>query len=266
MEEEIVSSNKPGRFSRARYVLLALCIAVAVAAAWPGFGRGSRMPLIFLIPSDYVGPVVALFDQKDGIDLVHASDGYEVSVPANGIVKVKGHPTFERGGGYPYSSIVFLLVDRDGRRHPLREAINPWQEYDKDDNAHWLVGIRDAQGNLRKIPLSNAGGFVFDDFSEAEKSEKMVLWHDTCQDRVFSPDYPAYQAGEKTARELNIPPCGEFVVGSVNHVRAWPEWMFLRGKGKQEKLGIRNPAYRSVQQLVDEANERNAKKKALGIE
>ncbi|WP_260464098.1 hypothetical protein [Burkholderia sp. Bp8963] len=264
MEEKIVSSSKPGRFLRKRHVLLALCVVVAVVAAWSGYGRGSRMPLIFLIPSDYFGPVVALFDQKDGVDLVSAKDGFEVSVPENGVIRIKGHRTFDRGGSYPGSSIVFMLVDKDGRRRPMKEAINPWQEYDKDDNAHWVVGIRDVQGNLRKFPLSPADGFIFDDFPEAEKHEKMIMWHDSCRDRVFNPDFVAYQSGEKTAKELNIPPCAEFVVGSVDHVRTWPEWMFLRGKGKQEKLKIRNPAYESIQELVDEANARVARKKTLG--
>jgi hypothetical protein len=39
--------------------------------------------------------------------------------------------------------------------------------------------------------------------------------------------------------------------------------MFLRGKGKTEKIGIRNPAYSSIQELIDEANARAVKKKSL---
>ncbi|PCE26121.1 hypothetical protein BWP39_16480 [Paraburkholderia acidicola] len=223
------------------------------------------MPLIFLIPQEYSGPVVILFDQPGGIDLTPGKDGYEVKVPANGIIRVKGTYTFDNGGGYPGSSIVFLMIGKNEERTPLLEAINPWQEWDKDDRMSWLVGIRDVRGNLQKIPQSYAEGFVFDDFPESVKDKPMILWHDSCQDRVFGPDWEAYGAGEKTAEDLHIPPCGEFVVGSIERIRTWPEWMFLRGKGKTEKLRINNPAYTSIQELIDEANARVARKKAEGI-
>lgn len=223
------------------------------------------MPLIFLIPEGYSGPVVILFDQPNGVDLARTKDGYEVKVPENGIILAKGKYTFDKGGGYPGSSIVFLMIGKNGERTPLLEAINPWQDYDKDDRMSWMVGIRDVRGNLQKIHQSDADGFVFDDFPESVKDKPMILWHEPCQDRVFGPDGDAYNAGEKTAEELHIPPCGEFVVGSVDHVRKWPEWMFLRGKGKQEKLKIRNPVYSSIQELIDDANARVARQKVEGI-
>ena len=247
-----------------RYILL---LALAVLAAI-GFGvdRSRRIPLIYVIPESYTGPVVVLFDQPDGIEPVRAEDGLELRVPENGIIKVNGNPVLGHSKAFPKSTVVFELDKHDGSREILSEAINPWQDYDKGDNAHWNVGIRDAQGNLRVIQVSDKkDGFVFDDFPETDKSRRMIFWHESCQDRVFSPDWKAYTSGEKTAEELHVPPCGEFVVGTVNHIRQWPEWMFLRGRGKQEKLGISNPVYTSIQQLVDEANVRAARKKHADI-
>lgn len=224
------------------------------------------MPMIYVIPESYVGPVVALFDQPDGIEPAHTKDGLEVRVPENGMAKIRSNPTLGYSSAFPRSTVVFELEKRDGSREILSEAINPWQDYDQNDNPHWKVGIRDVQGNLRVIPVADKEeAFVFDDFPEADKKRPMIFWHESCQDRVFRPDWKAVTSGQKTAEELHVPPCGEFVVGTVDHVRQWPEWMFLRGKGKQEKLGVSNPVYSSIQQLVDEANARVVRKKAESI-
>ncbi|MGA9919317.1 MAG: hypothetical protein WBR17_43000, partial [Paraburkholderia sp.] len=252
-----------GRIKRRYFILLALMVLAAI-----GFGldRSRRMPLIYVIPDSYVGPAVALFNQPDGIEPVQTKDGLEVRVPENGIVKIRGNPKLGHSQAFPKSTVVFELEKRDGSREVLSEAINPWQDYDENDNPHWKVGIRDVRGNLRVIPFSdNKAGFVFDDFSEVDRNRPMIFWHESCEDRVFGPESEAYLAGEKTAEELHVPPCGEFVVGTFNHIRQWPEWMFLRGKGKQEKMDVRNPTYDSIQELVDEANARVVRKKAENI-
>ncbi len=224
------------------------------------------MPMIYVIPESYVGPVVALFDQPDGIEPAHTKDGLEVRVPENGIVKIRSNPTLGYSSTFPKSTVVFELEKRHGSREILSKAINPWQDYDQNDNPHWKVGIRDVHGNLRVIPVADKEeAFVFDDFPEADKKRPMIFWHESCQDRVFRPDWKAFTSGQKTAEELHVPPCGEFVVGTVDQVRQWPEWMFLRGKGKQEKLGVSNPVYTSIQQLVDEANARVVRKKTENI-
>lgn len=262
--EEVVPHDVPKRRLRRRY--LALLALVVLAAIGFGVDRSRRMPLIYVIPENYAGPVVALFDQPDGVEPARTKDGLEVRVPENGILKIKGNPDLGHSEAFPKSTVVFELEKRDGSREILSEAIDPWQDYDKDDNAHWKVGIRDAQGNLRTIPVSDKeDGFVFDDFPESDRNRPMIFWHEPCQDRVFSPDWKAYTSGEKTAEELHVPPCGEFVVGTVSHIRQWPEWMFLRGKGKQEKLGVSNPVYTSIQQLIEEANIRAARKKDTDI-
>ncbi len=245
-------------------ILLAIVLAIAI-----GFGvdRIRRMPLIYVIPEDYAGPVVALFDQPDGVAPLRTKDGLEVRVPENGILRIKGNPALGHSAAFPNSTVVFELARRDGRREVLSEAINPWQDYDEHDNPHWKIAIRSAQGGLRVFALSDRkDGFSFDDLPAADTNRPMVFWHESCEDRVFGPDSNAYFAGEKTAEELHVPPCGEFVVGIFSQMRRWPEWMYLRGKGKQTKLGINNPSYDSIRELIDEANARVARKHAERID
>ncbi|MFM0645434.1 hypothetical protein PQR14_13990 [Paraburkholderia bryophila] len=262
--EEVAPLNAANRRVNKHY--LALLVVVLLVAIGFGLERSRRMPMIYVIPESYVGPVVALFDQPDGIEPVRTKDGLEVRVPENGIVKIRGTAKLGHSQAFPKSTVVFELEKQDGRREVLSEAIDPWQDYDEKDNAHWKVGIRDVQGNLRVIPVSDRrDGFVFDDFPDVDRSRPLIFWHESCEDRVFGPESEAYLAGEKTAEDLHVPPCGEFVVGTFNHIRQWPEWMFLRGKGKQEKMGIRNPTYSSIQQLVDEANARVVRKKTENI-
>ncbi|WP_321889056.1 hypothetical protein [Paraburkholderia bannensis] len=263
MEKVVAQQNRRRRVTWRYAVLLTLALLVAL-----GFGleRSRRMPLIYVIPQGYVGPVVALFDQPDGVEPVRTLDGLEVRVPENGVVKIRGNPRLGHSQAFPKSTVVFQLEKHDGSRTVLAEAIAPWQDYDKDDKPHWKVGIRDAQGSLRTIAVSGQkGGFVFDDFPAADRSTEMIFWHESCQDRVFGPQSEAWLSGQKTLEELHVPPCGEFVVGTFDHIRQWPEWMYLRGKGKQEKMGVRNPTYDSVDELVDEANARVNRKKAEGI-
>lgn len=222
------------------------------------------MPLIYLIPEDYFGPVVGLFEQPDGVEPVRTPEGLVVRVPDNGIIKIKGKYKLGHSEAFPKSTVVFMLEKKDGTHQPLLEAINPWQDFDKE-NRPWMVGIRNVQGELQVFPtLDNA--WVYDLFPQSDQNKPMVFWHDSCVDRVFGPEWQAYEAGRKDADDLNIPQCGEFVVGKYNEIKSWPEWMFLRGKGRHEKSGKRSAIYESVQELIDEANVRLSRKRQFVID
>ncbi|USX08899.1 hypothetical protein [Paraburkholderia fungorum] len=116
------------------------------------------MPLIYVVPESYVGPVVSLFDQPDGVEPVPTKDGLEVLVPENGIAKIRSNATLGYSSAFPKSTVVFELAKQDGSRQILSEAVNPWQDYDQNDYPHWKVGIRDVQGNLRVIPVADQKG------------------------------------------------------------------------------------------------------------
>ncbi|ASL43963.1 hypothetical protein bAD24_I10755 [Burkholderia sp. AD24] len=64
--EEVAPLNASKRRFNKRY--LALLAVVALVAIGFELERSRRMPMIYVIPESYVGPVVALFDQPYALD------------------------------------------------------------------------------------------------------------------------------------------------------------------------------------------------------
>jgi len=214
------------------------------------------MPFVYIIPEDYFGPVVTLFDQPDGITPKLGPEGNEVRVPHNGIIKIKTAGRFDQSEKYPGRSVLFFVEKKDGSKQLLPETLSPWQDFDAP-NRPWLVGLRGTDGKIHSFPIRE--GFTFDPLPKEYHDKTIILWHEPCQDRVFSLQWPAYYAGEKTAEELDIPQCGEFAVGTITQVKNWPDWMHLRGRARSEE----NRAYVSIDELVKEADDRAIKKKQL---
>ena len=116
---------------RHRMLLLVLgtLITVGLLAYWTVYqfkklreiANMDNMPLVYLIPEDYFGPVVVLFNQPDGQVPKVEPIGRVLIVPDNGLLKVQGElqlkPSPEYGGRQSFS----LSVNPKGERTLLSE-------------------------------------------------------------------------------------------------------------------------------------------------
>lgn len=248
--------------------LLAFAVAVVFAAKTllTRYSERNMKTLMYLIPDEYFGPVVMVFDQADGIvfepDPLHPDDAVIVRVPENGIIKIKDK---EPPGGafknnklkqYGHASTLMFSVDREGRRKLLPRVWGSYFENDvKDRKKYDVLVYTDSKGeeHHRRVGEFPAGTL-------AEKMEKAIgdqigiLEHSSCQFRGFYP-------GEQRPEGMVTPRCGEFFVGRLSLYEKYPKWMFL---DFSEESSYKNPGktlnenghYESVNELVEIANKR----------
>jgi hypothetical protein len=254
-------------------------------------GLPMKKPLFVLVPHDYFGPVVILFDQKDGIEPADENTNYAITIPENGILKMKDeiytfvpHPQFLYGKSY----ITIFLLDQQGKRTPAVMTSYSFPERNDLPNGDsvkvWFTGYRDENYVLHKIKLEEEGNKQFIPINERDAlheilGDKVIVRHQgPNRDYVFNPKWEEYRSGELSAEALNVPRTYQFMVGPINQIDKWPRWMYLMRKypqystyppppGAEDKIifpereGFSDGDYASVEQLEWEADERLRRKK-----
>lgn len=199
--------------------------------------KGSEMlPLVYLIPEDYFGPVFVLFGQKDGVEMMPDPLGQAVLVPENGIIKIKKHVDSILEEKKPkYQNMYWISVSKDGIRKNM--IINENTMKDADWKSYEVY--YDENGIAHK---NFTGNKKFHYFSEKQKTQNMIFGHGGCGQNNFMSENDS--TGEP-------PACGMFLVISPNAYMNLPKWMW----------GGAHHHYPSVQKLVEESDERLKKKK-----
>ena len=188
-------------------------------------------PLVYLVPDTYVGPVFVFFGQKDGIELQTDPLGKSVTVPDNGIIKIKqpmASAVGESNSGR--QNIYFIRVSKNGDRKVIKIVSNT----QRDNDGELFEVYYDEQGKGHKF-LIDKSSKPFYYFSEHEKNEKMIFAHEGCQNQLFIPD---------NSPNMEPPDCGKFLVMSPNQFLSKPDWVWE---------DLQHP-YSSIDQLIQEAN------------
>lgn len=189
-------------------------------------------PLVYLVPDTYVGPVFVFFGQKDGIELTTDPLGKSVTVPDNGIIKIKepiGRVVGERENGP--QNIYFVRISKNGDRKIIKIVGNT----ERDNDGELFDVYYDEQGKGHKFLIGkNPKPFYY--FSEHDKNEKMIFSHEGCQNQLFIPD---------NSPNMEPPDCGKFLVMSPNEFLIKPDWMWEN---------LQHP-YSSIDQLIQQADE-----------
>lgn len=196
-------------------------------------------PLVYLIPEDYFGPVFVFFGQEDGVDVQPDPLGNSVWVPENGVVKVKQKTSEVLGNSREgYRATYTISISKHGERKVMKVHGSA----ERDENGIWKTYYFDENTRLHEFPAgSEIGKPRFYYFTEAEKNERMVFNHDGC----------AHQFSSDNESNGKSPACGKFLVVSPNEYLNLPIFMWRE---------LQHP-YSSIQQFVNEANERIKKKK-----
>jgi hypothetical protein len=206
-------------------------------------------PLVFLLPPNYIGPVFFFFDQPDGVDVRTDPLGQAVSVPPNGVVKIKAPVDDVMGSSSEKHRATYMVsVGQDGRRNILKMFVSA---HKKEDDVWWW-GYFDEKTELHEFKA--AGDWTGLSFVPANlQQERMVFGNEGCRNQGFSPHLAEFAAGAMTAEQAGVPVCGKFLVASPEEYSKLPDWMWK---------DLQHP-YPSIQAFVDEANERLKRKKEL---
>lgn len=197
-----------------------------------------RPPLVYLVPADYFGPVFVFFGQKDGVDLLPDPLGLAVLIPENGVVKIKNEIGLILDKKRPdYQNMYWISLSENGTRKKM--IINENTMQDSDGSTYEVY--YDEDGKPHKHP-SGSGKFEY--FSEKQKSETMIFGNGGCGRDNFIPE------NDSTSKS---PVCGRFLVISPNAYLGLPKWMWEDA----------HHSYASIQQLVEEFNDRLKEKKSF---
>lgn len=229
--EKIIKNSKKIKY------LFALTLAIIFMIFLSIRNKGNEMPpLVYLIPEDYFGPVFVFFGQKDGVEMLPDPLGQAVLIPENGVVKIKKSMDLILPRKKPdYQNIYWISISKDGTRKKM--VINENSKQDNEGNYYEVY--YDENGVPHKHPSGNG---KFDYFSEKQKKENMIFGHGGCGPNNFVPD------NDSNAKS---PECGRFLVISPNAYLDLPKWMWEDA----------HHPYASIQQLVEEFDERLQQKK-----
>ena len=211
--------------------------------------------LVYLIPEDYFGPIFIFFNQPDGVDLQSDPLGRAVWVPENGVIKARfSTKDIPFGTASPtYRPEYFVSVSKTGQRRILTVNSGDFRDEDGSLTTAYLNGQNQIHQYKYSDDLKSNQSEPFYYFSEAQRNERMIFNRDGCSHQGFSPNASKAlgRTKEMSNEEAGIPACNKFLIASPNEFLNLPSWMW-------ENVGRR---YRSIQEFVDEANERVKKKK-----
>lgn len=169
-------------------IILILCLLIGVIAITKliTFGKDDmKPPVVFLIPENFIGPVFVVFDQEDGQDLKTDPLGLSLTVPENGLIKVKAskNEVLTRGMNYDKRNVYWITLNKDGQRTNMPYHSNFRTDYEKRLNWFWYI---DTNNKAKQIVLDeniyskkNDKDFYY--FDQEQLSLKTVYSWDTCR-------------------------------------------------------------------------------------
>ncbi|OTG87949.1 hypothetical protein [Acinetobacter sp. ANC 3832] len=100
-----------------------------------------KPPVVFLVPENFIGPVFVIFDQEDGQELRSDPLGVSLTVPENGLIKVKAskNEVLTRGMNYDKRNVYWISLNKDGQRMNMPYQGGGARDYDKEVFWTWYI-------------------------------------------------------------------------------------------------------------------------------
>ena len=242
--KKVSTSAFLGALIKRRWILGAVGI-LFFAVLWGGYHSLKKdevmpPPLVFLIPADYFGPVFFFFGQPDGLDVQPDPLGQAITVPNNGVLKIKAPVEDVMGKSREgYRATWMVSVARNG----ARKVINVYAGGGQNAEGVFFESYFDEKTQIHKFPAAiPAGKPPFYYLNEKEKDEPMIFAHGGCAHQEF------YPAGDTKAK---APACGKFLILSPNQYVKKPDFLW-------EEFAHR---FSSIGALIKQANEALIEKK-----
>ena len=232
--------NKAWLFKYAPWIILFFIVGSFLAYKNLEKEHNMPPPFVYLIPENFFGPVFVLFDQPDGVDLTQDPLGMAVTVPENGLIKLKAKTQASVPSNNNKQNIYWIKINSSGQRETFivagptyRNEQGVLTEYYADKNSKTLA-----------FPVVD-GKPAFHYFTESQKNERMIFANGGCKQQRFKPEAEGLK---------NSPACGKFLVLSPNELLKEPYWIW-------HDLDIE---YDSIADLENDLNE-VLKKKKMGM-
>ena len=179
-------------------LLICLLIGLIIVNELIEYGKDAmKSPVVFLIPENFIGPVFVVFDQEDGQDLKTDPLGLSLTVPENGLIKVKAskNEVLTRGMNYDKRNVYWITLTKDGQRINMPYQGGGARDYDKEVFWTWYID-KDNQAkqmafNPKLYPKTNDSNSYF--LTKEQAKLKTVYYWDTSRADIW-----------KNTKELNM--------------------------------------------------------------
>ena len=246
MEVNTAPATQPDAWFKRLWIWV-LLVLVGIAAAWGGYQilkkeKTMPPPLVFLIPAEYFGPVFFFFGQPDGVDVRPDPLGQAVTVPSNGVLKIKAQVDDVMGQSREgYRATWMISVASDGQRKVINMFTGGTQNFDGTFSESYF----NEKTELLTFPSSRSANkprFYY--LTERQKTAPMIFSHGGCAHQEF------YPSGDTKAK---APACGKFLVMSPNQYINKPDFLWEEFQH----------SFSSIEALIKQADEAVAEKKVF---
>lgn len=143
MERRVI---KKINLSKKKLIILIVCFLVSLIIITKLIDCGRnimKQPVVFLIPENFIGPVFVVFDQVDGQDLKTDPLGLSLTVPENGLIKVKAsqNEILTKGMNYDKRNVYWIMLTKNGQRINMSYQGGGGYDYDKEVFWTWYIDI-----------------------------------------------------------------------------------------------------------------------------
>lgn len=179
-------------FNKKKLATLVICLLVGliIVIKLIHYGKDAmKPPVVFLIPENFIGPVFVVFDQEDGQNLKNDPLGMSLTVPENGLIKVKAskNEVLTRGMNYDKRNVYWIIVTKDGQRINMPYHSNVRTDYEKGLNWFWYIDQNNQAKQIvldeKLYPKTNDKDFYY--FNQEQLKLKTAFSWDSCDAYIW---------------------------------------------------------------------------------
>ena len=171
-------------------LLICLLVGLIITTKLIYYWKDAMKPaVVFLVPEAFIGPVFVVFSQADGQDLKPDPLGVSLTVPENGLIKVKAsrNEVLTKSMNFTKRNVYWISLNKAGQRSNMPYHSSYRTDYEKRLNWFWYI---DANNQAKQIildeklyPKTNDTDFYY--FDKAQVKLKTVYSWDTCNADIW---------------------------------------------------------------------------------
>ena len=182
-------------------LLICLLVGLIITTKLIYYWKDAMKPaVVFLVPEAFIGPVFVVFSQADGQDLKPDPLGVSLTVPENGLIKVKAsrNEVLTKSMNFTKRNVYWITLNKAGQRSNMPYQGGGGRDYDKEVDWTWYIDTQNQAKQMifdeKLYPKTNDAEFYF--LTKAQAKLKTVYYWDTCRADIWrnTEDLQAFMA------------------------------------------------------------------------
>ena len=184
-------------------LLICLLVGLIITTKLIYYWKDAMKPaVVFLVPEAFIGPVFVVFSQANGQDLKLDPLGVSLTVPENGLIKVKAsrNEVLTKSMNFTKRNVYWITVNNAGQRSNMPYQGGGGRDYDKEVDWTWYIDTQNQAKQMifdeKLYPKTNDAEFYFLTKAQAKlktvyywDTSRVHIWKDPKELKIFNIDY-----------------------------------------------------------------------------